>query len=472
MPPMPDKTIKYIMNEFFKLLSMYTIEEHKKDESHSFFILDDSLVLSIKIIEYKRDPSLETKAQDRVYNYIEILELTYNEIGFKYNHQAFCRRIGKVLGIDYLQFSVTYMRFKGYNRLYWCMEEESDVEYYNRIMPELKLRERYETWPGVKYNFIVFEMEGSDSSIEQFCLTTTAKSSTVVQEYCQDKFNKKATKREIAYWKNQKSFWRNFYSWETESNQSRIENHLKYFVLEECYREKEDAWNRQKEIKKLLENGGFTDVERGTYLKPTNRWRSEELVYNIIRDGFKKVRVIYQHRPFFLRSPIGGQMSYDVFIPKLNIAIEYQGKQHFEPVNYFGGEVNFQQTRMRDLEKKRLSIEHGIMIGYVNYWEDITRNLVIDRVKSLMTEACNPQESDTKSGSMPQKGIDPDDPNAMSSAAVMSPARKSAPWYYWLPGVVVFSVITTLWGRQDDNAGHAVARFLAYVLPAQSGMEV
>lgn len=81
-------------------------------------------------------------------------------------------------------------------------------------------------------------------------------------------------------------------------------------------------------------------------------------------------------------------MSYDIFIPKFNIAIEYQGRQHFEPIDFFGGETGYQQTRMRDLEKKKISVENGVKLTYINYWEDITNRLVIERVSGLMA---NPQ---------------------------------------------------------------------------------
>jgi len=115
-----------------------------------------------------------------------------------------------------------------------------------------------------------------------------------------------------------------------------------------------------------------------------NKWKSEELVYNIIRSSFRKYKVIYQHRPLFLRSATGGQMSYDIFIPKLNVAIEYQGKQHFEPIDFFGGETGYRLTQMRDAEKKRISDDNGIKLGYINYWEDVTQKLVVERVSSLI----------------------------------------------------------------------------------------
>lgn len=263
----PERTIRRIINEFFKILSDYSVEEYRKDDNLSFYIVNDSLVLVLKLIELKREPSSITTIRERMYNGLEIEELTYNEIGFKYNHSEFVRRLEKLLETDYLGLSFTYTRFRGYTRLYWCLEQESTVEYYNRIMPELRLRERYESWEGIKYNFIVIEMEGFDSSTERLVLTTTAKSSSVILDYCLRIVNRRATKKEIAYWREGSfGFWRNFYSWENENNQSRIENHMKYFVIEEYHREKEDAWNRSRQIEEIIMNGGYGDVERGTYL--------------------------------------------------------------------------------------------------------------------------------------------------------------------------------------------------------------
>ena len=65
----------------------------------------------------------------------------------------------------------------------------------------------------------------------------------------------------------------------------------------------------------------------------------------------------------------------------MNIAFEYQGKQHFEPVEIFGGEENFKKGQERDKIKKELSEKNGIKLIYVNYWEDITTNLIKEKLK-------------------------------------------------------------------------------------------
>ena len=146
----------------------------------------------------------------------------------------------------------------------------------------------------------------------------------------------------------------------------------------------EKEFNRLLVVQKYLDDvksGKYKFVERIPYSKPEYRWKTEEYVYKIVKKLYKEDGVIYQHRPFFLHSSTGGQMSYDIFISGLNVAIEYQGKQHFEPVDYFGGEDAFKKLQKRDAEKKKLSQENGIKLVYINYWEDVTPELIQQRVE-------------------------------------------------------------------------------------------
>lgn len=59
-----------------------------------------------------------------------------------------------------------------------------------------------------------------------------------------------------------------------------------------------------------------------------------------------------------------GRMSFDFFIPSLNIAIEYQGKQHFEKVDRFGGEEGLRLTKERDAYKRDICRENGVKLIY------------------------------------------------------------------------------------------------------------
>ena len=58
------------------------------------------------------------------------------------------------------------------------------------------------------------------------------------------------------------------------------------------------------------------------------------------------------------------KLSLDFYLPKYNIFIECQGRQHFIPVSTFGGEKGFEETKKRDLIKYQKCIEHGIIPLY------------------------------------------------------------------------------------------------------------
>ena len=73
-------------------------------------------------------------------------------------------------------------------------------------------------------------------------------------------------------------------------------------------------------------------------------------------------KIISQHKPSWL-----GRQSLDMFFESYNIAVEYHGKQHFEPVVMFGGELNFIDVRERDIRKYDLCVEHGVKLFYFTY---------------------------------------------------------------------------------------------------------
>ena len=60
-----------------------------------------------------------------------------------------------------------------------------------------------------------------------------------------------------------------------------------------------------------------------------------------------------------------GKMSLDFYLPDYNIAVECQGIQHYEPVEYFGGEKAFEEQKKRDEIKYKLCEKNGIKLKYV-----------------------------------------------------------------------------------------------------------
>lgn len=101
-----------------------------------------------------------------------------------------------------------------------------------------------------------------------------------------------------------------------------------------------------------------------------SKWKNEYYLFVIVSSFVKDA--IYQYRADWL-----GQQSFDIFIPSQNIAIEYQGKQHFEPVKMFGGEKSFEETINRDNRKRELSAQNGVTVFDWEYTLPINRENVL-----------------------------------------------------------------------------------------------
>jgi very-short-patch-repair endonuclease len=70
-----------------------------------------------------------------------------------------------------------------------------------------------------------------------------------------------------------------------------------------------------------------------------------------------------------------GNYRFDFYLEDLNTVIEYDGKQHFEPVNYFGGLEGFLKTQERDKIKTEYCLENNIRIIRIAYFEEVEKIL-------------------------------------------------------------------------------------------------
>ena len=81
--------------------------------------------------------------------------------------------------------------------------------------------------------------------------------------------------------------------------------------------------------------------------------------------------IVFEEQKRFEWLKFKNKLSLDFYLPEYNIGIECQGKQHYEPVKYFGGEKQFFMQKKRDIKKYKLCLSHGIKIIYVGNIEDI-----------------------------------------------------------------------------------------------------
>ncbi len=63
-------------------------------------------------------------------------------------------------------------------------------------------------------------------------------------------------------------------------------------------------------------------------------------------------------------------LSYDFFIPDQNILIEYQGIQHYQPIDYFGGDKVFEKQRKHDKMKLDYARDHHYNLIAIPYTKD------------------------------------------------------------------------------------------------------
>lgn len=76
----------------------------------------------------------------------------------------------------------------------------------------------------------------------------------------------------------------------------------------------------------------------------------------------------------------------DFYLPSYNLVIEFDGIQHFEPVEHFGGEKNFQITQKRDRDKNEYCKKNNINILRIPYWEfDNIENIICQEIEKLKT---------------------------------------------------------------------------------------
>ena len=80
-----------------------------------------------------------------------------------------------------------------------------------------------------------------------------------------------------------------------------------------------------------------------------------------------------------LISSKGVNLRFDFFLPNHDTIIEYDGRQHFKPVKYFGGEIGLLKTQERDKIKNEWCKNNNIKIIKISYksYESI-QNIIKD----------------------------------------------------------------------------------------------
>ena len=106
------------------------------------------------------------------------------------------------------------------------------------------------------------------------------------------------------------------------------------------------------------------------------KWVSQERLFHLILEVYPDA--VAEYSPDWLKN-----QRIDVFIPRLNIAFEYQGQQHYEPIGFFGGEEAYKKTVDRDLRKQHLCEQNDVKLIYWKYSEEITKSALTKKIQAI-----------------------------------------------------------------------------------------
>lgn len=104
----------------------------------------------------------------------------------------------------------------------------------------------------------------------------------------------------------------------------------------------------------------YSTIRNGSRCPYCATFRSEEICRGIISKMFEDFFI--KCRPDFLLNDKGRNLELDGYSEKLNLAFEYHGKQHFEPIDYYGGEKIFAEVKRRDRLKLDFCAKAGIRV--------------------------------------------------------------------------------------------------------------
>ena len=101
--------------------------------------------------------------------------------------------------------------------------------------------------------------------------------------------------------------------------------------------------------------------------------KAQMSLYRCVQNLFPEIHIQLDYRhPDMVFSKTGQRIELDIFLPSLNLALEFQGKQHYN-WHFVYGSPSRQQHR--DSEKKEICAKYGITLIEVPYWWQTFHNV-------------------------------------------------------------------------------------------------
>lgn len=139
--------------------------------------------------------------------------------------------------------------------------------------------------------------------------------------------------------------------------------------------------NTLEKIQQQISDAAENEVRRSVgHYEKGNRWTNETILYQLIKSKYGDRFEIRRHyRPDWLDG-----LELDIFLVEPQIGIEYQGIQHYEPVEHWGGREALKERQARDRRTRKLCTEHGVELVEIKYSEELSEELVSSRISPLI----------------------------------------------------------------------------------------
>ena len=104
-----------------------------------------------------------------------------------------------------------------------------------------------------------------------------------------------------------------------------------------------------------------------------------------IADCLNKYDILYVPQARFSDCRNKYPLPFDFYLPEYNTCIEFDGEQHFKPIQFFGGKEEFQYRQQNDTIKTSYCVEHNINLVRLPY------TLTTQEIEDNLIHIWNPQ---------------------------------------------------------------------------------
>ena len=107
----------------------------------------------------------------------------------------------------------------------------------------------------------------------------------------------------------------------------------------------------------------------------------ENRLYEIVKEQYPKEKILRNERPDWLKNDANHNLELDIFLPEIDLAFEYNGKQHREHVPFFGTIAQFEKQKRNDEIKRETCKSKGIVLIEIWFDEPLNKSFVNKKIK-------------------------------------------------------------------------------------------